>query len=244
MLNPFITVILVSLFVCSKTQANIGFAEFLSIQNAAKNILKSFPKDEYAYIGVGRSPTPVIAYLQTESNVLAKNLPLSDFRFNIPRLSGRPYLPLKDFEIIDLFKHFDQFLPNQVEMNGKTKMLLIDFIFTGSTLVSAAVHVDMYLKNRQRNLTFDLFGMGFKGIGLEMKLKENLRCPFFQQIHFFEISYTDPFLEKMFYKKYSGYAQYPRFSFYYPKTVYSRKEYSIYVEQLEFLKQYRLSPKL
>ncbi len=119
--------------------AEVGKKEFESIEKVSQYILSRYPREEYTYIGLGRSPVPVMAYLQSEENTLIRNLPLTDFKYPDEELS----LQQKK----RLFQHFDQFLPLQTELRGRTKLIIIDLVIGGYTLFSAHHYLTDYLQN-------------------------------------------------------------------------------------------------
>src|SRR4051812_47669655 len=59
--------------------------DYQPVLNLSLRVLKQYPSSQYYYIGLGRSPTVVIAMTQAILGPLsARNLPLADMRFMQP----------------------------------------------------------------------------------------------------------------------------------------------------------------
>lgn len=123
---------------------------FEGIVAISNSIEKLCPSDECVVIGLGRSPTPLIAYLQLkrlekkEKLEYAWNLPLSSFRHGS---GGRPKLEGAYLE--KLTQHFNIYFPNADELAGR-RILLVDYGATGESLVGAALHLQDYLSARSK----------------------------------------------------------------------------------------------
>jgi hypothetical protein len=135
--------------------------EFGGTEALAKEILRRFPPREYFYIGLGRSPTPVIAYLSQLNRETALlegldriviNLPLSGFRPMLRSLFSRanPHkleAALSKTQLSELHRHFDRFLP-KISQLGLRKVLLIDYTQTARALIAAAEHLQEYFNSK------------------------------------------------------------------------------------------------
>jgi len=122
-----------------------GSQEFKSISCLSEQILAKYPSEDFAIIGVGRSPTPITTYLKTNSERATWNLPISQFRYTI---GGVPALGKKEEE--KLFQHFDIYFPSPAELKGRD-IVLIDFCVTGDSLVAAKYYLEKYLKRSGRS---------------------------------------------------------------------------------------------
>jgi len=110
------------------------------------------PPSKCVYVGLGRSPTPLIAALQAKhGDAAALNLPLSGFHVADP---GRVAFlegmrgPLSGSERAALVQHLDHFLGPRIESarrQGK-RLVAIDYADTGATIVSFRSQFDRYLK--------------------------------------------------------------------------------------------------
>ncbi len=149
---------------------------FIKIRDLTLRILGQFPPDKYHYVGIGRSPTPIMALME-ELGIEISQIPLTKFqyptdsesRWNYP--SGEPLGP---YQLNELFEHFDKFLISP-SLVGDKKLLIIDFQNQGWTLISAAEHINLYLKNRGRSTQVELLGLtGYdRGISFDSNLPYN-----------------------------------------------------------------------
>ena len=132
-------------------------------------IKRRFPPDRYAYLFVGRSPTPLLAYFEL-LHLDAYNLPLTNFK-NTPRpvdwhLRGLdPGKPLSEEKEAALFDHFAKFLPNAF---GGKRVLLIDFAVFGFRLNAAHLYVQRYYETRLPALVTEPFALHFAAGKMEI----------------------------------------------------------------------------
>ncbi|MBE4974419.1 hypothetical protein IMX17_13580 [Serratia sp. X3] len=98
------------------------------------------------FIGVGRSPTPLMAFLECYlGKAFVINLPLSGFRHNY--LGENVSLlrePLTDDQNKALLLHFQRFIP--IEKVRNSHVVVIDFIDSGASLVAATHYIRHYLR--------------------------------------------------------------------------------------------------
>ena len=121
---------------------------FAELEQLGQEIIDIFPPDQYLYIGIGRSPAPVIAWLQAKAQTEnAINIPLSNFKL-CKRLGfnniGIPEFPSDDART-KLFKHFDNYF--RMSSGFQKKWLVIDVAESGNTLRSADLHFENTLLN-------------------------------------------------------------------------------------------------
>ncbi len=142
------TAILVStlLFLGSSQPPNapaLKGGEYEAIRDLSLQMLRKFPEKSHFYVGLGRSPTPIVGFLQAFSAagapIQAMNLPWSTTR---ETLKNNPLSP--DAEA-DLFKHFERVLPSAERLQGKT-LLVMDFSVSGMSLFSAHDYLSKYFK--------------------------------------------------------------------------------------------------
>lgn len=109
----------------------INVSEYRGIKNISETILRRFPPDEFHYIGLGASPTAILAYLElTLGTQAVSHLPMS----NIGSLRNRAeegQIESEKFRKL-LRVHFDTFLP--VHLDSGKKLLVIDFALMGETI--------------------------------------------------------------------------------------------------------------
>lgn len=133
-------------------------------------ILKEYPVSEYYYLSLGRSPTPLIAFLHAagqEGNLgnIGSNLPLSKFSHKTAASTGVGLAEkLSSAQLAELHTHFDRFVPTSEQLGGR-KLLLIDFVATGRSLIGAADHLRQYITQKYETDLFKLW-TGFHGYGL------------------------------------------------------------------------------
>ena len=96
------------------------------IRLLAHRLVSEFPPPGHLYVGVGRSPTPLIAFLQAIDSEAAINFPLSDLKYY-----GDPFdMDEASFKI--LHQHFENFF-GSYRKKGKA-IVFIDYIISGTTL--------------------------------------------------------------------------------------------------------------
>lgn len=120
-------------------------AEYTELRAVVEKIEGMFQRDRYVVVGLGRSPTPIVAFLQLGDSGSAVNLPMSDavgFQSALLKSQGR-------WTREKLFDHFDRFVPSDAELRGKD-VVLIDFCMTGRSLVFASSILKKYFADRRR----------------------------------------------------------------------------------------------
>ncbi|OFZ84421.1 MAG: hypothetical protein A2603_03210 [Bdellovibrionales bacterium RIFOXYD1_FULL_55_31] len=100
-------------------------------RDVALHILERFPPDQYWYVGLGRSPTPITAFLELLGVDGITTLPLSGMK----SFDGYKDLPKAELRS-RLYSHFDSWLPSAMDLDNR-KLLLIDYASTGEGLVTA-----------------------------------------------------------------------------------------------------------
>jgi hypothetical protein len=146
---------------CEKLLEN----DLLAIQRVARYILTTFPPDEYLYVGLGGSPTPVTAYLR----VCGRNARVVD----VPASALSQHLGGED-EIWDseeargrVIGHLDRYLG--AELTRNTQLLIIDYS-TGTSLLVAEYLLRRYLEQR-----YDLLPAEARERVLPLAINDGLR---------------------------------------------------------------------
>lgn len=242
LLGRLLTCLLFSLvLLADQSHAEIGKAEFESIQGVSNYILNKYPRDQYLYLGIGSSPTPVIAYLKTENETMVRNLPLASFRYGVSRSPEFTGAQLSRASEDLLYTYMDYFIPNVSELGERKNILLIDFAFRGTTLVSAEIYLNRYLKSRGRNIQTQTLGITQALKAAEMKKRSNFSE--FQKMDLFILpsnsaapmdntAQNDPFYVMMLLNLYRDIAEYSGFRLDSPVLFTPRKEYANYVEEM------------
>lgn len=152
-------------------------ASWQELSNISEVILRQFPPGKNIYLGIGRSPTPLLALFK-EMGVQALNLPLSHMRNHpLPRgsttevsLSKRILRalqlilperlePLTSDEESRLFEHFDKFLPPASELSNKT-LVLIDYVQTGDSMIAASEYIlRYYMETYAASIQIEMVGL-------------------------------------------------------------------------------------
>lgn len=135
-------------FVCSDREERVR-----KCRENFKSYSSEYPKEQYIYVGIGRSPVAIMAYLQSEEGTVVCNLPFTNFRYGFDQ-----YLQLNSTEENKLFQHFDDYLPLEFEKGERKKFLLVDFGHTGRTIASSYLYFSRYIEHHRPSLT------GFDGV--------------------------------------------------------------------------------
>jgi hypothetical protein len=133
---------LITLTVTDKQQTyERGFLDqnqYQQIRDGALRLIKRFPPKRYFYVTIGRSPTPVAAFLDNLG-------PDGDVHVNVPASNLREG-QVEGFEKA-WFKHLDHFLPAHL-LKGKQKIVLVDRSTTGATLTKVKQIFEQYLQHK------------------------------------------------------------------------------------------------
>jgi hypothetical protein len=120
-------------------ETDLSYFEYSEIHEISEAILGNYPPSKFMIVGIGRSPTPFIAYFQAIHPGTAVNLPLSSFRF-VPKYA---HFNTKDEKTLK--SHFDRYLPSLSELNGR-QVVVLDFTLSGESLLSARHYIQRYYK--------------------------------------------------------------------------------------------------
>ncbi len=135
---------------------NIGVFCYMGIRCCIALISDHFPPSGYHYLGVGRSPAPLIAELQNQyGEHAASSMPLSNFK-PVGRLYDKngQISPKKRFRYIKqltlqekttLFELYSEFLR---DVPTSKKILVIDYVFSGKSLISTTHYLHLFFKEQ------------------------------------------------------------------------------------------------
>ena len=123
-------------------------------------LVSEYPPPHYLYVGVGRSPTPLIAFLQAIDSKVAINFPLSFFRKD----AERDYIGEKNLKI--LHRHFEEFF-GRYRKKGKV-IVFIDYVISGATLFSVQKHYQNF-SNKDTSYPRSL-SVGLSEIGVDIPI--------------------------------------------------------------------------
>lgn len=140
-------------------------SDFKAFRSLAQQIYELYPPSEYIYVGIGRSPTPLIAMMKASfGDTQAVNLPLTGmvtFAENPKekdafgeRISNSYISFDQDHDIYTplahrkLRQHLDAFMPNAQQISGR-KILLIDALGTGESLINSKHEIKEYYSEKK-----------------------------------------------------------------------------------------------
>ncbi|MCW7538019.1 hypothetical protein OOT46_09175 [Aquabacterium sp. A7-Y] len=121
------------------------------INKLSEKIVDKFPPNRFSYVGLGRSPTAVIASLQN-ARLRGQIVPLSSFRpaHSVPSITDE-VLMSKDAERLTpqqrerLFAHFESNFPKRPERN---EVLLIDYTQSAKSLVAGQEQLQAFFQHK------------------------------------------------------------------------------------------------
>lgn len=216
--------------------AVIGKKEFESIEKISRHILSNYPKEQYIYVGVGRSPVPIMAYLQSEAGTVVCNVPLTNFRYGVGS-----YPKLNTSEEDRLFQHFDDYLPSELERGERNKILLVDFAHVGTTIASSHYYFMRYIEPYRPALTVvDGLVICMEAVSEVMKCHYPILDIFALPGSLRTETSSDQFdhLLMMFASRmYLDKAEYTKFDIKNPTVLKKREEYLNYVNEMKEAKQ-------
>jgi hypothetical protein len=140
------------------------------IRKIAESIVREYPPQEYIYVGLGRSPSSLVAYLSS-NGYQALTLPLGGLKLAPGKTMSKPMPDLSKAEKAALKSLIDTHIPSYDQRGGK-KILLLDYVQSGEGLrigkklvkeliktpwnvrrqgkvVPLALHVDKFLNPQQ-----------------------------------------------------------------------------------------------
>lgn len=138
----------------------LAMAQYPLVRDTVFEIWERYDPKNHIFVGIGKSPTPIIALMQAiSSEVEALNLPLSNIRGFKPGGLNRYNYP-QEYNpqlVARLYQHFDHFLPQQV--NGK-RIIVIDFADTGETLIRSVEEIRRYYAYNNPSQVKRIIGLG------------------------------------------------------------------------------------
>lgn len=192
-------------------------SEYLEAKEIGEKLVKMFPPEEYVIFGIGRSPTAVMAYLQTRYPGIAYNVPLS---------GAVVRSKLDDQRQSRLDAHFDRFIPSS-EVVGSKKVVVFDYISSGGSLINGRSYIREYLQKHGRNSETHIAGMQNMESELSVEyLQKNLSQYGIQDLTV--IPLREHLADKLNKRGYKELAEYPGFDPWYgeKEPLSPRREYS------------------
>ncbi len=128
--------------------------EYESIRDASLKIIYKYPPAHHFYLGIGRSPTPLIRFFHELGLRNHQSIPLSQLRV----LTVYKPQQLKEIES-KYFQHFDNVLKLGLIRN-KT-LVLIDYVDSGDSLQIAKLFLSDYFKSK--SIKINIISIGILG---------------------------------------------------------------------------------
>lgn len=132
--------------------------EYLEIKRLGFKMMTQFPLDQYYYLAVGRSPTPVMAFIE---EILGSG---SDWSLGFLPFGGvnnwdRSTQDGQNASVnAKVQNHLSKFVPSARKLQGR-RILLIDVIDKGMTLITIERFLRRYLSQACTECTVDVFGL-------------------------------------------------------------------------------------
>ncbi len=130
------------------------------INQMGEQIIEFYPSDKYFYIGIGRSPTAIMAWLKAKiPNVKSVQIPLTNFKLCKELPDDKIDVAKFPDEVSKqrLYRYFDTYI--QDKSSYDRKWLVIDLAETGNTLRSAGFALNEYSKTRKHNNSVQMLAM-------------------------------------------------------------------------------------
>jgi hypothetical protein len=117
----------------------LSLQEYRDLRNGCMELLRRYPPDDYFFVGLGRDPAPVIAFLQ--------NLGEKDLAVNLPGTSSIQWHQNRAVEDIDVARHIEAAIPEKI-LGGDRKLVILDVTSSGKTPAIFGPYLDRYLAKR------------------------------------------------------------------------------------------------
>lgn len=137
--------------------------EYNEISYLAMSVLERFPPSEYHYLGVGRSPSFLMAFFE-ELGLKVSHLPISGFENAVERAGESPMSnlqePLDQKDLSSFKDHFTRFFPTPAESRGK-KILVIDYQNYGRSLIAVTDHLYEFSRELYPEAKIEALGLSY-----------------------------------------------------------------------------------
>jgi hypothetical protein len=113
---------------------------YSEIRDLSLSILQRYPPSEYWYVGIGRSPTPIMRFFEEMGVQTVSQMPLSGMS-DFPKKG-----PMSEADQrARLWSHFERWLPSKAK-----KILVIDYTAGGGGLTHTKNELEGYFENRRK----------------------------------------------------------------------------------------------
>ncbi len=167
--------------------------QYDSTKKAAIDLMERFPPDQHVYVGIGKSPTPIIAFMKAIGGAgAAQSLPLTG-------LGANGFFEKNDPQSIEkIHQHLAEFLPNIEKLGGK-KLLILDFADSATSLEFSAQEIRNFIETSypQRKIELVVVGIpnflatsrlrskGFEVLKVNWDLRRSLNNHEYKTLHEF-----------------------------------------------------------
>lgn len=114
----------------------MSLQEYRDLRNGCMEILRRYPPDKYYFVGLGRDPAPVIAFLQ--------NLGGKELAVNLPGTSNIQWAK-SGLKPEDVARHIEAAIPQHI-LVGKRQIVVLDVTSSGKTPAIFGPFIDKYLR--------------------------------------------------------------------------------------------------
>jgi hypothetical protein len=128
-------------------------AAYLGVKRTSVELMEQFPPENYWYVGVGRSPTPLMAFFENLGIKSLTTLPLSGMgSFDEPKNMSQIEIQAR------LEMHLREMLPTSTELQGR-KILLIDYASRGDGIIHALREVRSFVGTNRPGVEVQAVGL-------------------------------------------------------------------------------------
>ncbi len=133
---------------------------FNGLKDVCEEILRLYPPQAYLYVGIGRSPAPIIAYFEN-IGVRAVTIPLSNFRPRNAAWSITDCILAQQARIlpaqqIALFQHFGNFFGMRP---SRQRLLVIDYTQSAQSLLAAQEQLQQFFLGTPDTSTIEVHAL-------------------------------------------------------------------------------------
>jgi len=136
--------------------------DFAEVRRLSRLLLEKYSPERHLFIGIGRSPVSVIAFLQVLlGDEAALNFPLSGMgkMGQFDQVSYEDIAELEQEQAASMLPHFLHFLPAPQKLNGR-EIVLIDFAGTGKSLVRTYQQTLAFYQQQYPGAKVSIHGLG------------------------------------------------------------------------------------
>jgi hypothetical protein len=142
--------------------------EYRDLRDGCMALLKQYHPDKCFFVGMGRDPAPVIAFLQ--------NLGEKDLAVNLPGTSNIGWR--NNVQPADIARHVEAAIPAKI-LDGSRQLVLVDVTSSGKTPAHFCPHMERYLHDRGNPVPVIPLGMWHQDLRLSNRYVQGKRVEWF-----------------------------------------------------------------